>query len=190
MKREIREIGHFETGRNIVTVIDSDEVRLKVGALMPLPGKEIEDDVKAVAEWLINLGKTEYMFFSPEIAIIEKMIPCAKGQEVIIIMPCDMEEEIGERLKNNLPRGMKVSLLEEPYFPKGFFPGNGVIVVCGYMAGERLMVLPETYRLIDHYSGFMGKKVFVPYTHLNEAVRYKGWIEVSADRFSEVWRRE
>lgn len=52
------------------------------------------------------------------------------------------------------------------------------------------MVLPETYRMIDHYSGFLGKKVFVPYVELEDAVRYEGWMEVSRDRFNTVWRTE
>ena len=51
------------------------------------------------------------------------------------------------------------------------------------------MVLPETYRMIDHYvGGFYGKKVFVPYTELAEGARYGGWLEVSADKFNQIWR--
>ena len=53
-----------------------------------------------------------------------------------------------------------------------------------------MMVLPETYRMIDHYSGFWGKKVFVPYVELADAVRYDGWMEVGSDKISMIWRNE
>lgn len=50
------------------------------------------------------------------------------------------------------------------------------------------MVLPETYRMIDHYfGGFYGKKVFVPYAELAEGVRYGGWLEVSTEKFNRIW---
>ena len=107
-----------------------------------------------------------------------------------MLVPSDMEMEIKERLSANLPRSMCVSLIDEPYFPDAFYPGNGILVVCGYTAGGRLMVLPETYRMLDHYSGFLGKKVFIPYVELDDAVRYEGWMEVNRDRFNTVWRAE
>ena len=54
-----------------------------------------------------------------------------------------------------------------------------MIVVCGYTAGGRMMALSDTYRMVEHYKGFLGKKVFVPFKELDTAVRYDGWMEVS-----------
>lgn len=190
MLKTVREIGFFETGNNLVEVLSSADVQAKAGEVMPLPGKELTENTSRIADWLAAFGKHKYMLFTPEIHLIDYLAKNGAENEAIILVPCDMEKEIKDRLSVNLPKGMRVSLLEEPYFPEEFYPGNGLVVACGYMAGGRLMVLPETYRMIDHYSGFLGKKVFVPYVELEDAVRYEGWMEVSRDRFNTVWRTE
>lgn len=183
-----REIGFFLACKNLAKVLESEAVRTKVGAVMPLPKENFTKVIENVTVWLTGFGKSKYLFLTPEIGLIERLPVCNEKTESIIMIPSDMDEEIKMRLKENLPTNMKVSLWEEPNFPKAIIPANGIIVVCGYMAGNRLMVLPETYRMINHYADFKGKKVFVPYTSLNESIRYYEWIEVSADKFNEIWR--
>lgn len=190
MLKTVREIGFFETGCNLVEVIDSKDVQGKAGDVMPLPDPALADSISDIAEWLAAFSKEKYMFLSPEISIVDKLAERNPNNEAIIIIPCDMDQEVKERLRRNIPKSMKVSLLEEPYFPEAFYPGNGILVICGYLAGDRMMVLPETYRMIDHYSGFWGKKVFVPYVELADAVRYDGWMEVGSDKISMIWRNE
>lgn len=190
MQKTAREIGLFETGINLSKVCNSTDVIQKVGASMPLPDEDIVDRIPQIAAWLHSFGKSKYMFLTPEIALIEEMSKLSNQEEVIIAIPCDLEEEAKERLRNNLPRNIEVTILEEPYFPQSFFPGNGLMVVCGYAAGGRPMVLPDTYRMVEHYSGFLGKKVFIPYKDLETAARYDGWLEVSQKRLSEKWRSE
>lgn len=188
MQKTAREIGLFETGINLSKVCNSTDVIQKVGASMPLPDEDIADRIPQIAAWLHSFGKSKYMFLTPEIALIEEISKLSNREEVIIAIPCDLEREAKERLRNNLPRGIEVSILEEPYFPQSFFPGNGLMVVCGYAAGGRPMVLPDTYRMVEHYSGFLGKKVFIPYKDLETAARYDGWLEVSQQRLSTKWR--
>lgn len=189
MQKTAREIGLFEAGINLSKVCDSNDVLHKVGASMPLPDKSITDDVPKIAAWLHEFGKSKYMFLTPEIALIEEMAKLSdRAEEIIIAIPCDLDSEAKERLKNNLPHGIGVTILEEPYFPQSFFPGNGMMVVCGYSAGGRLMVLPDTYRMVEHYSGFLGKKAFIPYKELDTAARYDGWMEISQQRLSMKWR--
>lgn len=190
MQKTAREIGLFETGINLSKVCNSTDVIQKVGASMPLPDEDIVDRIPQIAAWLHSFGKSKYMFLTPEIALIEEMSKLSNQEEVIIAIPCDLEEEAKERLRNNLPRNIEVTILEEPYFPQSFFPGNGLMVVCGYAAGGRPMVLPDTYRMVEHYSGFLGKKVFIPYKDLETAARYDGWLEVSQQRLSAKWRNE
>lgn len=190
MQKIAREIGLFETGINLSKVCNSTNVIQKVGASMPLPDEDIVDRIPQIAAWLHSFGKSKYMFLTPEIALIEEMSKLSNQEEVIIAIPCDLEEEAKERLRNNLPRNIEVTILEEPYFPQSFFPGNGLMVVCGYAAGGRPMVLPDTYRMVEHYSGFLGKKVFIPYKDLETAARYDGWLEVSQQRLSKKWRSE
>lgn len=190
MQKIAREIGLFETGINLSKVCNSTNVIQKVGASMPLPDEDIVDRIPQIAAWLHSFGKSKYMFLTPEIALIEEMSKLSNQEEVIIAIPCDLEEEAKERLRNNLPRNIEVTILEEPYFPQSFFPGNGLMVVCGYAAGGRPMVLPDTYRMVEHYSGFLGKKIFIPYKDLETAARYDGWLEVSQQRLSKKWRSE
>ena len=192
LRRTASEIGLFETGINLSRVIGNADVRSKMGVTMPLPDMGIADSVPKIAAWLHGFGKTKYMFLTPEIALIEELAKTAsREEEAIIAVPCDLDAEARERLGNNLPRGMKVTLLEEPYFPEAFYPGNSMMVVCGYSASGRLMVLPDTYRMAEHYRGFLGKKVFIPYKELETATtRYDGWMEVSSRRLTMVWREE
>ena len=192
LRRTAREIGLFETGINLSRVADSADVRKKAGASMPLPDADIAESVPKIAAWLRGFGKTKYMFLTPEIALIEELAKTAGAEEeAVIAVPCGLDAETRERLGNNIPRGMRVTLLEEPYFPEAFYPGNGLMVVCGYSAGGRLMVLPDTYRMAEHYRGFLGKKVFIPYKELETATtRYDGWMEVSSRRMTTAWKEE
>lgn len=165
MQRTAREIGLFETAINLDVVCDSSDVQAKVGDSMPLPDVNITQNIKSIAEWLVSFRKRKYLFMVPEIALAEAMAKFVDYDvEIIFSVPCDMDVESKERLKNNLPNQIKVSILEEPFFPSNFLPGNGMIVVSGYMAADRAMVLADTYRLIEHYNGFLGKRAFVPYT--------------------------
>lgn len=191
IQKTAREIGLFETAVNLAKVSNSADVIQKVGTSMPLPDEDVEGRVGQVAEWLLSFGKSKYMFLTPEIALIEEMRKLAKNKtEVIITVPCNLEQEAKERLNNNIPRGVTVTILEEPYFPQSFFPGNGMMVISGYLGGDRAMVLPDTYRMVEHYSSFLGKKVFVPYKELGAAMRYEGWMEISQQRLSAKWRDE
>lgn len=191
--KTVREIGTFMANENIVAVIDSEDVRSKVGAVMPLPGNDFEEYMDRAADYVASFGKSKYMFFSSEMGLIERLPSCKDRTESIIMVPGDMDPEIKERIKDNLPKNMNVALLDETKYPESvgieFRPRNGIIIVSGYLAGDRIMVLPETYRLINSYcNGFMGKVVFVPYTSIQESTRYTDWLEVGADKFNEIWR--
>lgn len=189
IQKTVREIGLFETAINVAKVSNSADVVQKVGMTMPLPNKDIGVRVKQVAKWLCDFNKNKYMFLTPEIALFEEMSKLDNTHmEIIIAIPCDLEQEAKERLKNNLPHGITVTVLEEPYFPQSFFPRNGILVICGYLGRNRALVLPDTYRMVEHYSGFLGKKVFVPYKELDSASRYDGWMEINQQRINAKWR--
>lgn len=191
MQKTAREIGLFETAVNLVSVCDSIDVREKIGDSLPLPDTYISQSIKNIAKWLVSFKKNKYLFVMPEIALAEAMAELVDSNiEIIFLVSCDMDSEAKERLENNLPKQMKVSILEEPFFPSDFFPGNGMLVISGYMAGTRSMVLTDTYRLIEHYSGFLGKRAFVPYCEIESAYRYEGWLEAGQNRINIIWRDE
>lgn len=189
MHKTVKEIGLFLTAINLVAVMNSPDVQDKVGASMPLPDFDTDRKVIDIVKWLIGFGKHKYMFLTPEIALIEELLRQTDNKaEVTIAIPCDLDQEIKERLQNNLPHGAAVELLEEPHFPANLYPSNGMIVTCGYLGGGRQMVMADTYRMVEHYSSFLGKKVFIPYVEPSSATRYDGWMEVGQERITEKWR--
>lgn len=191
LQKTAKEIGFFETARNLDKVKGNAEIVRKAGASMPLPSGNINNRIKDAARWLQGYGKTKYMFLTPEIALIEAIRKLnAPDTEIIIAIPCGLEDDVKERIRNNFPPGIHITALDEPYFPKEFFPSNGLMVICGYSGAGRAMVLSDTYRMVEHYSGFFGPKVFVPYEELELATRYDGWREVDPLRLSDVWRSE
>ena len=187
MHRTTMEIGLFETAVNLEAAGVS-ELPWQVGAAMPLPADNTSEKTEAVADWLLGFGKDKYLFLTPEIALIDSMARRAEKEvEAIIIVPCDMDAESQERLRHNLPKGTTVSIRQEPYFPEGFTPCNGLIAVCGYLAGGRAMVMSETYRLLEHYGGFHGRLAFIPYVTLEHFERCEGWRQTTS-AFDEKWR--
>ena len=188
MQKTAREIGPFLTAINLSLVLNSSDVQDKVGASMPLPASDIAEKVPSIVKWLISFGKSKYMFLTPEIALIEELLKQTDNKaDVTIAVPCDIDQEIKERLQNNLPHGANAKLLDEPHFPDSLYPSNGMIVICGYSGSGRAMVLSDTYRMVEHYNSFLGKKVFVPYVEIPSATRYNGWMEVEKQRISDIY---
>ena len=189
VQKTAKEIGLFETAINLSKVGNSSDIIQKIGMSMPFPDKGIETQLVKIAEWLLSFEKNKFMFLTPEIALIDVIGKIAnKNTEVIITVPCDLDLETKERLINNLPDTLSVTILEEQYFPNSFFPSNGMIVICGYLGSNRAMVLPDTYRMIEHYSGFLGKKAFIPYIEIETSTRFDGWFEVKKQRITTNWR--
>ena len=186
--RTAEEIGLVQVGLNVAELLSSEELRNKVGAAMPLPSIKLKDNVEKMVAWIAELGKSKLMFLTPEIALFDIIPKYIADAEVIVLVPCSMDDEVKGRLAENIPANVTVSLLNEPYFPDKFIPSNGVIVACGYMANGRLIVLPETYRMIEHYKDFYGKFVFLPYVKIDEFIKYEEWIEINPDKFNLIWR--
>ena len=188
IQKTSREIGLFETALNLSKVCNSTEILEKVGNTFPIPSQSIANNIVDIAKWLLSFSKIKYMFYTPEIALAEIMGKINPSLEIIFTIPCDMDTEVKDRLVNNIPKNISVSILEEPYFPENFLPGNGMCVICGYTGADRAMVFPDTYRMVEHYSDFKGKKAFVPYIKLAKGTRYDGWIELNPQRISVKWR--
>ena len=186
--KTVREIGCFETGYNIIQVMSNCAIPEKINKSMPLPDDSFVESLENLSHWLASLGKNKFLFLNPEIAVIERFSGNAPPDtEAIIIVPDDMDNEMRERLSVNLPQIINVSTLPEPFFPNAFYPSNGVVIASGYLANNRPMVLPETYRLIDHYWGFKGKRIFIPYVTIPTPIPYDEWIEIDARKFSMIW---
>ena len=67
--RTAEEIGLVQVGLNVVELLSSEELRNKVGAVMPLPSIKLKDNVEKMVAWIAELGKSKLMFLTPEIAL-------------------------------------------------------------------------------------------------------------------------
>lgn len=181
----IREVGLLQTAENLAAVPQSQAL---AGDILPLPSADVVEQGRAIARWLIGFGKKRHLFLTPEIRIVEQMAAqTTRPLDCLFVVPFNLEHEVRERLVNNLPRSQNVtvSLLPEPAFPEAFYPGDSLIVACGCARGDRALVLDDTYRLLAHYQGFFGQKVFVPVLHSEANRRYADWIEARSDYFTE-----
>ena len=185
---DMKKIGILETACNLAVVGDSSAVMEKVLPYAPFPPINISDFIEPITDWLLGFNKKKYMFFTPELALIEAMAQKADGLEAQIVIPADLDLLIAENIKQNLPKSMPVSVLKEPFYPIDFRPGNGIIVVCGWINGDRLYVFKDTFRMVRHYRDFKGKMVFIPYT-ITAGENVSGdWIEVDERTFNSNWR--
>lgn len=189
IRKTAEEIGLFETAINLAKVRESLTVMNRIGTAMPMPDADIASQTQPIARWLLQFGKRKYMFLTPEIALVEAMIShTGDTAEYTFAVGADMDLDAWQRLNANLPKGARVTLLKESHFPE-YYPGNSMLVVCGYSAGGRTMVLSDTYRMAQQYKSFRGKKVFIPYVSMDAAVRYDDWMETNREEFSAEWRR-
>ena len=188
---DVREIGFLEMGKNLSCVAQSGEIKRGIEAVMPLPREDILEKISEIVSWIEKFKKSQYLFLTPEIALVEEMGKRKNHESDLayIMLPSDLPKEAKERIKQNIPKNMSGSFIEEPFFPTNFRPANGMIITCGYCAGERLYILPETYRILENYgNGFFGKKIFIPYAEDWNSVRRKEWIEVTRTKFNQIWR--
>lgn len=189
--KTMQEIGPFQLGMNLADVSDSSEIIKEVGTSMPMPDPDIVARVPEIVKYLRGFCKNKYLFLTPEIALIQELGNQAGLQEeAFVTIPGDLDPDIQERIRNNIPRNIKVTILSEYEPLPGFYPSNSMIVICGYAAGGKLMVTPETYRLVGRYSEFFIRKVFVPYRELEIAEHYDNWMEISQDNLRVIWRTE
>lgn len=184
----MKEIGIIETAVNLAAVGGSSSVVEKVIPYAPFPDSNISQYVESITDWISGFNKKKYFFFTPELYLIESLARKTEECEAFIAVPSDLDSFIAENIRNNLPDSMKVSVLNEPFFPTEFRLGNGIIIVCGWMNGERLYVLKNTYRLIKHYIEFEGKKIFIPYVMTSGMNVSDDWIEVDRRFFELNWR--
>ena len=185
----LRELGIYEIAADIAKFATSESVNQKVGAYMPLPSDDIEERAAFIAKSLLASGKTKFLFFHPEIAIIDEHSKNTKSHiEVYIPVPYELDNDSIERLSNNFPRNLDVRVIEERSIARYIHPGDGIMVTTGYIANGRLMVLPDTYIMFENSRKIKCRKVFASYVELNTALRYEGWVEMKSESITEIRR--
>lgn len=194
LRKTAREIGVMQLAANLWELRGSREVLSAAADYLPMPNGDMTERIDRIAAWLLSFGKTYYLFLTPEVALAEAMLRQASDAktEVLFVLPSTMDADVAERIRGNLPRGGRVSVLTERDPLDDFFPRNTMMVVSGYLGRDHMMILEDDiYRLVEQHCGsFYGRKAFVPYAELDQAVRYEGWMELSREKINTVWRAE
>lgn len=140
-----------------------------IARINPVPSntENMKQRINDVAQKMMAYGKQRLLFLSPETALLDRLSQLDSRQEVILVLPCDMDELTAERLCKNMPHALNVTILTEPFFPEGFTPSNGMLFLFGFHNNGRMLLSPESYRLMERYSAFQGRKAFVPFIHQN-----------------------
>ncbi len=194
LRETAREIGVMQQAANLWELRDSREIQRMAADYMPMPDGDMSARIDQIAEWLLSFGKTYYLFLTPEFALAKAMLrqDPNRNMEAIFMIPPTMETNTVDRIRSNLRRGGGISMLTERDSLDNFFPRNTMMVVSGYLGRDHMMILEnDIYRLTEqHSNGFYGRKAFVPYVELDEAIRYNGWMELSREKINAVWRTE
>lgn len=198
LRKTAREIGVMQQAVNLWEQRDSNEVLNASFDYLPMPSGDMDSRVERIATWLLGFRKNYYLFLTPEIAVVEEMLKQAPDNakpKMFFVLPPKMDPDTEARIRNNLPKSRKyhpVDVLTEHSSLDYFFPRNTMMVVCGYLGRDHMMILDDdVYRLtVQHCSSFNGRKAFIPYVELEEAIHYEGWMELSREKINTLWRYE
>lgn len=174
----ICELGVLETV-GVLQEIGSDSIPDNFLNELPiLPSTRLIDKrIETIRDAIIASGKQEILLLSPEIALLEQFSH-RSDIHFQIVLPNDIDNDMLKRVCNNVPPGVNVDFINELFFPKDFFPSNGLILAFGFQNDNRCLLLSHILRIMEHYKGFMGKRVFVTINEDGEKCsRPSSWIE-------------
>ena len=156
------EIGMLATMQLIEPHAGDPEIRSALGDL-PVPCG-VSERIREIADALEACPKKTLMFLSPEMALIDALAERHTRHEIIVFMPCDMDALAAQRLRANVPEGVEIAFLSEPFFPAGVTPANSVLLTFGFQSDQRIQLSQTACRLMERYGAFPGLKLFIPYT--------------------------
>ena len=188
----ISETGVMALQEILEKYLDEPELLMEAGAFLPLPDHtHTAQRVEEVARYLVGLGKDKLMFLQPELAVLEALGARAWPGEVLVVLPAELSGECEGRIRANLPRGVRVTLLREPSFPRDFRPDNGAMVVFGYASENRGLIYRPCYRMLEAYRNYLGEKVLISCLEGRDSCRPIQWVGVQLEQFfTQVYRDE
>lgn len=179
----ISEIGVIETALNIGKYIDDPNIVIESGRFMPFPDADFYKRTVDISEQIKALKKEKILILTPDIALIELIKNSEYISEILVCISSELSYEAKERISNNLPIGIKVTLIDENTFPKDFTPSNAAIVAVGYADREKAIILRENYKMLNVYNKFYGMKVLISPQNGMSNERPMGWIAINTSEF-------
>ena len=176
--QNMTDLGVLETVRVLQELGDASIPSALLRELPVMPRSTlIPQRLDTIHDAIMASGKQEILLLSPEIALLERF---SQDREIRfqLVIPSGIDYDTEKRIRNNIPKGAQVTFLKELDFPRDFFPSNGLLVAFGFQNDNRCLLLSGTLRMMEHYRGFMGKKVFVPINEdCERCCRPSSWIE-------------
>lgn len=188
IKDTLDEIGILETNLQIEKYIDDKSLLNNVSSEMPVPIKcETKDIIDNAMNKILELNKKNIFMLSNEIALIEKMLLYKdKVQNIIVCLSRNLSEEQINNIKSNIPKNSNVTFINELEYPNIIKPKDSIILVLGYVNGNNCIVTNNTYRMVELYKNFLGKKVFVRCISDNVKIKQRNFISINGQNYFDI----
>lgn len=188
IKDTLDEIGILETNIQIEKYIDDKSLLNSVSSEMPIPTKkETENIIDNAVNKILELNKKNIFMLSNEIALIEKLLLHKdKIQNIIVCLSRNLSDEQVSNIKSNVPKNSNVTFIHELEYPNIIKPRDSIILVLGYLNGNSSIVTNNTYRMIELYKSFLGKKVFVSCISDNVKLKQKNFISINSKNYFDL----
>lgn len=188
IKDTLDEIGILETNLQIEKYIDDKSLLNNVSSEMPIPIKcETKDIIDNAMNRILELNKKNIFMLSNEIALIEKMLLYKdKIQNIIVCLSRNLSDEQINNIKSNIPKNSNVTFINELEYPNIIKPKDSIILVLGYVNGNNCIVTNNTYRMVELYKSFLGKKVFVRCISDNVKIKQKNFISINWQNYFDI----
>ena len=184
----LEEIGILETNRQIEKYLEDEVLINSIKNDIPVPSKkETKDIIKKVISKIIDMKKENIFILSNEMALIERMLDYRSNiKNIIVALSRNLTEEQINNIKNNIPNDNNVYFINELEYPSIVKPKDSLILVFGYINGNNCIVPINTYRMIEMYKSFLGKKVFVNCINDEVIVNQNGFISINANNYFDM----
>ena len=188
IKDTLDEIGILETNIQIEKYMDDKSLLDSVSSEMPIPTKnETKEIINNAVDKILELNKKNIFMLSNEIALIEKFLLHKDSiQNIIVCLSRNLSEEQVSNIKSNVPKNSNVTFIYELEYPNIIKPRDSVILVLGYLNGNNSIVTNNTYRMIELYKSFLGKKVFVSCVSDDVKLRQKNFISINSKNYFDI----
>lgn len=188
IKDTLDEIGILETNIQIEKYMDDKSLLDSVSSEMPIPTKiETKKIINNAIEKILELNKKNIFMLSNEIALIEKfLLHKDKIQNIIVCLSRNLSDEQLSNIKSNVPKNSNVTFIHELEYLNIIKPRDSILLVLGYLNGNNSIVTNNTYRMIELYKSFLGKKVFVSCISDNVKLRQKNFISINSKNYFDI----
>ena len=155
---------------------------------MPVPIQcETKTIVNNAVNKIIDMNKKNIFLLSNEITLIEKLLlHKEKIENILVCLSRNLSEEQVSNIKSNIPKNSNVTFINELEYPSIIKPKDSIILVVGYKNVNNCIVTDNTYRMLEIYKSFLGKKVFISCISENVKVKQKNFISINGKNYFDI----